>query len=170
MNRDLIPNPGSGELWVGGYPGNFEELLRFDLVVNATVEAVWPQPFGAGLYLRVPLQDSDRELRDPGTALRVRAASAMVAGGLAVGWRVLVHCGMGLNRSGVVAARALMFMGLPWDRAVAAVRENRHARGAFGMGALFNRGFVAWLAEEGGAPGPSGATMLEALGEGAEED
>ena len=61
---------------------------------------------------------------------------------------MLVHCWAGLNRSGVVSARALMFMGVPVTDAIARVRA---ARGAW---ALSNAAFVEWLYEEAREPVP----------------
>lgn len=72
----------------------------------------------------------------------VRTAARTVAERVKGGKRVLVHCAAGLNRSGVVSARALMFLGVPVTEALARVRA---ARGPF---ALSNRAFVEWLQEE----------------------
>ena len=48
------------------------------------------------------------------------------------------------SAAGVVAARSLIFMGVPVDEAIAAVRAAR------GSDALFNEHFVAWLHVEAG--------------------
>ncbi|MFT3662560.1 MAG: dual specificity protein phosphatase family protein [Gordonia sp. (in: high G+C Gram-positive bacteria)] len=59
----------------------------------------------------------------------------------ATGDDVLVHCQAGLNRSGVIVARALMHRGMTADEAITAVRAGRHPK------ALYNTHFVAWLHE-----------------------
>jgi protein-tyrosine phosphatase len=67
-----------------------------------------------------------------------------VAHSLQKGEKVLVHCGAGLNRSGVVAARAMMYLGVGHDVAISLLRQARSPD------ALFNRGFVRWLEAEDG--------------------
>ena len=79
----------------------------------------------------------------------VRDAARTVAERVVAGRRILVHCWAGLNRSGVVCARALMFMGIPVSDAIAAVRAAR------GEDALFNEHFVEWLYEEAGEAAPA---------------
>lgn len=89
-----------------------------------------------GLWMHVPIWD--REMEDP-TGVR---AARTVAERVTAGRRVLVHCAAGLNRSGVVSARALMFMGHPVADAIARVRAARVPY------ALSNPDFVEWLYEE----------------------
>ena len=96
-----------------------------------------------GLWLHVPIWDGEME-----NPAGVRDAARTVADRVTVGRRVLVHCWAGLNRSGVVSARALMFMGVPVTDAIARVRA---ARGAL---ALSNEAFVRWLYEEAREPVP----------------
>ncbi len=52
--------------------------------------------------------------------------------------RVLSHCGMGFNRSALVARLILHKLGMPGPAVVARLRERR-------AGALFNERFAAWL-------------------------
>jgi len=96
-----------------------------------------------GLWLHVPIWDGEME-----NPTGVRAAARTVADRVTAGRRVLVHCWAGLNRSGVVSARALMFMGVPVTEAIARVRS---ARGGW---ALSNAAFVEWLYEEALEPVP----------------
>lgn len=53
----------------------------------------------------------------------------------------LVHCQMGLNRSGLIVGLALIRAGMKPDAAVDLVRRRRE-------GALFNLSFVSWLLEQ----------------------
>jgi len=94
------------------------------------------------LYVSFPMDDADEV--DP----KVREVAAFVASLAEAGRRVLVHCTEGLNRSGVVVARALMEMG--WT-AADAIDEVRRARGPSvdGFPALGNAAFVDWLIQEG---------------------
>lgn len=54
------------------------------------------------------------------------------------GHHVLSHCGMGFNRSALVAGLILHKLGMPGPRVVERLRERR-------PGALFNERFAAWL-------------------------
>jgi len=68
------------------------------------------------------------------------------------GEKVLAHCGMGLNRSALVAGLILTYLGMNGADAVALLREKR-------PGALFNRNFAKYLAAlppHPSAPGPAG--------------
>ena len=128
-------------LFQGDFPAGAVDWSRFDDVVSLTAEEVPEVRLEVGgLWMHVPIWDA--EMVNPAG---VRAAARTVAERVTAGKRVLVHCAAGLNRSGVVSARALMFMGLPMAEAIARVRA---ARGPY---ALSNPGFVAWLHEEAAA-------------------
>jgi protein-tyrosine phosphatase len=125
-------------LYQGDFPTGTVDWSHFDDVVSLTVEDVPGVRLQVGgLRMHVPIWDD--EMVDP---TGVRAAALAVAERVTAGKRVLVHCSAGLNRSGVVSARALMFMGMPVAEAIARVRSAR------GPDALSNREFVAWLHEE----------------------
>lgn len=85
------------------------------------------------LYVYLPIHDGDL----PNLA-RLHAVADLGAALRAKGQRVLSHCGMGLNRSALVAALILMRDGMPASRAVAQLRARR-------PGALFNETFANWL-------------------------
>jgi protein-tyrosine phosphatase len=57
------------------------------------------------------------------------------------GWKVLIHCQAGLNRSGLVAAQVLMRDGYTAANAIALLREKRSSV------VLCNRAFESWLLE-----------------------
>jgi hypothetical protein len=52
--------------------------------------------------------------------------------------KVLVHCSQGLNRSGLVCARAMTLMGIPGPEAIKQIREKR-------PGALWNPVFADYV-------------------------
>ena len=54
------------------------------------------------------------------------------------GEKVLAHCGMGLNRSALVAVLVLTYLGMKGEDAVALLREKR-------PGALFNENIASYL-------------------------
>jgi protein-tyrosine phosphatase len=110
----------------------------FDLVIDLSGRAVHGYlPIGA-LYVAHPIHDVER-LDDP-EAIRVLARLA--AANVRAGRRVVVNCAAGLNRSGVVVARALVELGYAPDEAVALVRRAR------GEWALCNGFFERWVLEE----------------------
>lgn len=125
-------------LFQGDFPEGDVDWSPFDDVISMSTTAPSPRLRPDGLWLHLPIPDA--EMEDPDA---VRDAARTVAERVTAGRRVLVHCWAGLNRSGVVSARALMFMGVPVAEAIARVRA---ARGD----ALFNDHFVAWLHEEAG--------------------
>lgn len=90
-----------------------------------------------------PFED-DHFLPD-GTALNAVAylVGLLVQGG----HKVLVCCDAGMNRSGLVVARTLMYLGMSADEAIALVRERR-AKGDGRILALSNPAFVNWLQKE----------------------
>lgn len=82
------------------------------------------------LYVYLPIHDGDLPNLE-----RLHAVAALGATLVASGHRVLSHCGMGLNRSALVAALILMRGGMSAARAVEQLRERR-------PGALFNEVFA----------------------------
>jgi protein-tyrosine phosphatase len=107
-------------------------------------EMAWVPPVPRGrIYVSLPMDDDDEV--DP----KVRELAQFIASLVNSGRRVLVHCTEGLNRSGVVVARALMEMGLPASDAIDLVRRQR-GPSIDGFRALGNPAFVDWLHREGG--------------------
>jgi len=122
-------------------PQGFDEFGVDAIVALDAWETTWSPPVPDDhIYVHFPMEDGDEV--DPKT----RDIARLVAGLVESGSRVLVHCVQGLNRSGIVVARALMFMGHPAAKAVALVRLRRGTDEGFG--ALGNERFVAWLLSE----------------------
>lgn len=92
-----------------------------------------PTAPGACLYLYFPI--FDEELPD---LAKLEAIAHLGAHLIGNGHRVLSHCGMGFNRSALVAGRILHRLGMPGDRVVQQIRERR-------PGALFNEVFAEHL-------------------------
>jgi hypothetical protein len=118
--------------------------LDVDVIVDLEDgEAAWAPPVPLGrLYVSFPMDDGDEV--DP----KVRELAVFIASLVTAGGRVLVHCTEGLNRSGVVVARALMAMGLSASDAIDLVRRQR-GPSVDGFPALGNDAFVDWLHREG---------------------
>jgi hypothetical protein len=88
---------------------------------------------GSCLYVYFPIYDE--ELPD---AARLDAVTMMGAHLIRNGHRVLSHCGMGFNRSALVAGRILHHLGMTGPAVVERLRERR-------PGALFNDVFAEHL-------------------------
>jgi protein-tyrosine phosphatase len=117
--------------------------LNVDAIVDLEDwDTAWGPPVPPGrIYLSFPMDDGDEV--DP----KVRELAAFVASLVDSGRRVLVHCTEGLNRSGVVVARALMEMGMATNDAIELVRRQR-GPSVDGFPALGNQAFVDWLHRE----------------------
>jgi hypothetical protein len=85
------------------------------------------------LYVYFPIYDEEL----PNLA-KLNAIADMAAGLIRSGHRVLSHCGMGFNRSALVAGLVLVRLGVSGPDAVARLRRCR-------PGALFNEVFAAHL-------------------------
>lgn len=92
-----------------------------------------PTKPGACLYVYFPIFDED--LPPPA---RLDAVAMLGAHLVRNGHRVLSHCGMGFNRSALVAGRILHHLGMPGPAVVDRLRERR-------PGALFNETFAEHL-------------------------
>jgi protein-tyrosine phosphatase len=86
------------------------------------------------VYVYFPIFDED--LPDPHKLHGVVSLAAQVVAG---GHRVLSHCGMGYNRSALIAGLVLVKLGMSGAEAVARLRQRR-------PGALFNPVFAEYLA------------------------
>lgn len=87
------------------------------------------------LYLYYPIYDED--LPD---MPKLQAVARLGASMVEAGYKVLSHCGMGYNRSALVAGMILNHLGMPGLETVRHLRERR-------PGALFNEVFAAYLLE-----------------------
>ena len=129
-------------------PHDFASLGVDAIVALEHWEYTWSPPVPDNhLYVHFPIDDGDTV--DPKT----REVARLVAGLVQSGHRVLVHCVQGLNRSGMVIARALMFMGHDVEESIELVRRSRGLDDEFG--ALGNPSLVEWLVSEGSGRDPS---------------
>jgi protein-tyrosine phosphatase len=85
------------------------------------------------LYLYFPIYDEDL----PDMA-KLHAVARLAASLVEAGHRVLSHCGMGFNRSALLAGLILVYMGMEGSQAVELLRSRR-------PGALFNQVFADYL-------------------------
>ena len=94
-----------------------------------------PEIPGHLLYLYYPFEDKE-ELPD---LKRLHALARLGAFMIENGDRVLAHCGMGHNRSALLAGIMLTYLGLTGEEAVTLLRLKR-------QGALYNKTFAAYVA------------------------
>lgn len=132
---ELVPD----RLWQGGCPVDYDWVRSAGItaVVDLADPDTYP-PAGAteGLfYLKSPLVDGE-EIPDPAVTTRL---AALVAGLVDDGYRVLVHCTFGRNRSGLVASLVVrQLLDLSGADAMAYVQERRE-------GTVNNEAFADWL-------------------------
>ncbi|HYR41831.1 MAG TPA: dual specificity protein phosphatase [Terriglobia bacterium] len=91
------------------------------------------------LYLYFPIEDADLP-----NLTRLDAVGDFGARLISGGHRILSHCGMGFNRSALVAGVILHKLGMTGSQAVERIRARR-------PGALFNEVFAEYLASLPGA-------------------
>ena len=87
------------------------------------------------LYVYFPFNDDDEQMP---SLTKLRALGQLGASLVRGGHTVLSHCGMGYNRSALVAGLVLIELGMPGPSAVARLRERR-------PGALYNPLFAEFL-------------------------
>lgn len=133
----------SERLWMGSRPmlpaAGAMKRYGFDVLVLCAEEVQPPSHHFPGVrVIRAPLDDAEVTTDLKRTAV---AAAHEVAAALLLGERVLVTCNQGRNRSGLVAALALVLVSeLDGAHAAAQVQASRPR-------ALVNPHFVRWLRE-----------------------
>jgi protein-tyrosine phosphatase len=132
---DIVAVNPAGTLFVSGEVEDWEALGErgIDTIVDmdGRVDSGLPEAPNAILYVYHPILDDDL----PNLA-KIDALGRLVADLVGSGHRVLVHCRMGFNRSALVIATALTYMGMSGEQALEHLRERR-------PGALFNENFAA---------------------------
>jgi protein-tyrosine phosphatase len=129
----LAVNPG-GTLLVSGDIEGWDEVLArgIDTVVDVDgyIDAGLPEIPNRILYVYYPILDEDLPcLR------KLDAIGRLVAGLVESRHVVLVHCRMGLNRSNLVVATALTYLGMTGAEALVHLQALR-------AGALYNETFA----------------------------
>ena len=86
------------------------------------------------LYIYYPIEDMP-ELPDLEKLLTIARMGAQLVNS---GYKLLSHCGMGHNRSALVAGLILRYLGMSGDEVVSLLRERR-------QGALYNKAFAEYV-------------------------
>ena len=110
------------QLWIGSRPN--PGTYFFDLIVLAAGELTLDVvgPIEGSEVIEVGLPDCELNTRQTARALE---AAQTVAQYLSEGKKVLCTCAMGINRSSLVAALALVLLGVKPHRAISRIREAR---------------------------------------------
>jgi protein-tyrosine phosphatase len=110
---------------------------KVDVVIDLEggLDTCIPSTLNGCLYIYFPIDDDPDALPD---MVRLRAIAQLAASLIAQGHRVLSHCGMGFNRSALVAGLILIELGMQGSAVVERLRDRR-------PGALFNDGFANCL-------------------------
>jgi protein-tyrosine phosphatase len=132
---DIVPVNPLGTLFVSGDIEAWQAIRDkgIDTIadLDRDVDPDIPEAPNAILYVYHPILDDDL----PNLA-KIEALGRLVAELVASEHRVLVHCRMGFNRSVLVIATALTYLGMSGEQALGHLRECR-------PGALFNENFAA---------------------------
>jgi hypothetical protein len=144
---ELFQIDDDARLFISPAIEEWESLERFeiDTVIDLEggLDTCIPTSTDQCLYIYYPIRDDDDALPNLTKLLALARFGATLIRG---GHRVLSHCGMGYNRSALVAALILVELGMPGPIAVARCRERR-------PGALYNPMFAAFLESLGPAAG-----------------
>lgn len=137
MLHEVTPVDDAGCLFLSGSIEDWQPVHERGITVvvdlEGDVDHGVPTAANEFLYVYLPIPDGSLPNLD-----RLHAVGRLAADLVGKGHRVLSHCGMGLNRSALVAALVLMHHGMTGPEAVARLRERR-------PGALFNTVFADYL-------------------------
>src|SRR6266481_7903265 len=127
----------AGQLYISPAIGEWSSVsaLGIDTVIDMEggLDEWIPTTPDECLYLYFPIYDENLP-----SLTRLEAVGNFGAQLIAGGHRILCHCGMGFNRSALVAGVILHKLGMTGSQAVERIRERR-------PGALFNEVFAEYL-------------------------
>jgi protein-tyrosine phosphatase len=134
---EIIQLDERGHLFLSPHIDDWEPLERHRITavidLDGDLDEGVPTVPDQMLYIYFPIHDSDL----PDLA-KLHAIARLGADLVESGHRVLSHCGLGLNRSALMAGLILTYLGMRGDQAVMLLQERR-------PGALFNEVFAAYL-------------------------
>jgi protein-tyrosine phosphatase len=131
-----------GLLYIGPDIDEWDDLNSHDIHVifdlDDDLDIGIPEIPNQLLYIYFPFED--REL--PNLA-KLHENAKLGASLIKQGYRVLCHCGMGHNRSALLAGLILTYLGMSGGDAIELIRRHR-------QGALYNKNFAAYLQDQPG--------------------
>ena len=136
---ELFPIDDDGCLYISGDLDRWDCIAPhgIDVVIDLDggLDACIPTQTNHCLYIYFPFDDDDQSLPN---LRKLHAVAELAASLIRDGHRVLTHCNMGFNRSGLVAGVILKALGMSGDAAVTRIRERR-------PGALYNDRFAEYV-------------------------
>ena len=145
---DIVQVDDNGRLFISAAIDDWTtvEPYEIDTVIDLEggLDTCIPTAANCCLYIYFPIDDDNEQLPN---LIKLRAIAQLGASLVREGHHVLSHCGMGFNRSALVAGLILTELGMPGAMAVERLRERR-------PGALFNDRFADYLSS-------IGSTLLE---------
>jgi protein-tyrosine phosphatase len=134
---DIVQMDDEGRLFLSAAIEDWKPILEkgIDTVIDLDggVDHGVPEQADQFLYIYLPIDDGELPDLD-----RLHAVAKLGAELVRRGDRVLAHCGLGLNRSALMVALILRYLGMSGAEAVARCRERR-------PGALYNEVFAEYL-------------------------
>ena len=136
---ELFPIDDDRRLYISGDLDGWDCIAPhgIDVVIDLDggLDACIPTQMNHCLYVYFPFADDDETLP---SLTKLQAIADMGASLIRAGHRVLAHCNMGFNRSGLVAGLILRSLGMDGEAAVTRIRERR-------PGALYNDRFAEYV-------------------------
>ena len=134
---ELFQVDDHGSLFISPAISDWETLVQrsVDTVIDldGDLDSGVPTMPNQCLYIYFPIFDEDLP-----NLHKLHAVATLGATVVRAGHRVLSHCGMGFNRSALIAGVILNELGMPGRDVVTRLRERR-------PGALFNECFASYL-------------------------
>ena len=141
MFDEIVQLDDAGHLFLSGAIEDWQPVHHAGITVvidlEGDVDHGVPTAADAFLYVYLPIHDGGLPNLD-----RLHAVARLGARMVATGHHVLSHCGLGLNRSALIAGLILMTQGMTGEQAVERLRARR-------PGALFNEVFAQYLLDIG---------------------
>ena len=134
---ELFQVDDEGRLFISSAISDWDVLARHEvdtiIDLDGDIDSGVPTAPNECLYIYFPIFDEDLP-----NLKKLHAIGNLCANIITSGHRVLSHCGMGYNRSALVAGVILNKLGMPGPAVVQRLRDRR-------PGALFNDRFAAYL-------------------------
>ena len=134
---EIFPLNAQRTLLVSGAIDDWQTVRNHEVYtivdMDGDVDPGVPEAPGEILYIYFPI--ADEELPN---LQRLHALGRLVAALVEAGQVVLIHCLLGMNRSNLLAATALTYMGMNGSEALTILRRAQ-------AGALFNDNFASYV-------------------------
>jgi hypothetical protein len=137
MLSEIVPMDDDERLFLSAAIHDWKPVLDrgIDTVIDLEggIDHGVPELFDKFLYIYLPIHDGEMPDLD-----RLHAVAKLGADLVRRGDRVLAHCGLGLNRSALMVALILRYLGMEAPQAIERCRQRR-------PGALYNSAFAEYL-------------------------